>query len=145
MENNKYYTPSTEELRVGLEYETLREMKGGTMVPKEEHIERWSKEVMDKWNLANILTSWPHIIRIKYLDTQDIEELGFKYIPDLSEGDGNVRWYDLYEKGNISLLHWDYSDKDNKVVIKRNNTIIFEGTILNKSELKWILTRVGVL
>ena len=133
MENNKYYTPSTEELRVGLEYETLREMKGGTMVPKEEHIERWSKETMDKWNLANILTSWPHIIRIKYLDTQDIKELGFTH-----EGVGVF----MNDSGNMIAIH-----PDGNVIILHSpeGHCLFDGKILNKSELKWILARIGVL
>ena len=141
MENNKYYTPSTEELRVGLEYETLREMKGGTMVPKEEHIERWSKEIMDKWNLANILTSWPHIIRIKYLDAQDIEELGWEE-DTLRSVPGTRR---CFNKEHYTLVLFS----NHKVIIRNMeymiNPIVFQGTILNKSELIFILKRVGVL
>ena len=144
MENNKYYTPEIEEFRVGFEYEYLGDRVENT---------RWHKTTFS-WYDSKIKVHGLFFVeskiqnktvRVKYLDSQDIEELGFKYIPDLSEGDGNVRWYDLYEKGNISLLHWDYSNEDTKIVIKRNNSIIFEGTILNKSELKWILTRIGVL
>ena len=145
MENNKYYTPSIEEFRVGFECEYFNSFaKNFLQIEIDESNYYTNSNDGGSWDEDYIFAS-ENKFRVKYLDTQDIKELGFKYIPDLSEGDGNVRWYDLYEKGNISLLHWDYSDKDNKVVIKRNNTIIFEGTILNKSELKWIFTRIGVL
>lgn len=73
MQNTKYYIPTIEEFHVGFEFERLTKLKGGTSVPIEEHCEIWEKEIFTEESLVTALAYWPLIVRVKYLDREDIE------------------------------------------------------------------------
>jgi hypothetical protein len=78
---DKYYTPDITEFKVGFKYERLVSKKCGTKVPIEEHHEIWEKQIATKDNLITDYSYWPSpIIRVKYLDKDDIEELGWELI-----------------------------------------------------------------
>ena len=148
MENNKYYTPEIEEFRVGFEYEASPNGK------------EWIKFIFPKYPRAGIEwnTDDPYRIigrikhcRVKYLDAQDIEELGFK--PVIPYGVEDITKYRITswttnEHGDgVQILH-EYPYKGKYFISfgqNEYNKPLFKGTILNKSELKWILTRIGVL
>lgn len=135
MEENKYYKPSLDELHIGFEFERLIKMKGGTMVPIEERCEVWDKEIINQHNLVQILTEWPNIIRVKYLDSEDIKSLGFTSDPS-GERYFEFKWYQLYVD-----IHQDF----NITIYNDNPIIVFQGRVKNKSELKRILKMIGVM
>ena len=146
---NKYYTPQIEEFRVGFECEFFNNMQDKI----------WKKEVcdMDLINLAydcyeHGTVEWNDDItqtfRIKHLDSEDIESLGFKHLGSLwfekdncltVNGENFIdcrirKWKD----NQIDIYNWD-KDKENGI-----GEIIFRGDIKNKSELKVLLNQLGI-
>lgn len=145
----KYYVPDLYEFRVGFEFECKDALDKG-------------EEDYRLCYLSSPLTKESKIIqkledgkiRVRYLNSNDIESLGFKFIKDDSTGDGHNRWYDLYSFNKYDLAHWnglgrDYSVKsqiwDNKVLIQEDDHTIFEGTIKNKCELEVLLKQLNIL
>lgn len=115
---DKYYTPNVSEFFVGFEFEIFKN-------------NNWIKS---NFNIDNIIPVFARIndktiisdkIRVKYLDKEDIESLGFKFK------------IDLYVKDNLTLqVHKDsitikYYDNFNNEWRTRVEQII----INNKSEL----------
>jgi hypothetical protein len=140
MKENKYYTPSIEEFHVGFEYERF--------IPRSNATE---EECWDKLSMSVNYLSLDELddeiiekeIRVKYLDKEDIEDLGFdldiirvvipdKYEPylNLNNGVGII-----FNKTNSSVRITIPCDK-----IYRK--IVFDGKIKNKSELKEILEKI---
>jgi len=153
MENNKYYTPEIEEFRVGFEYEFRHpdyKEKGWVKYDTPEF--NWERE-----DSVPTFSRYQKVedFRVKYLDAQDIEELGFKQEYVIN---GTT---DELEPGHIlhkteNLFYVINSLENNKYLIYKgfmyneysgnwDQEDLYQGTILNKSELKWILTRIGVL
>ena len=124
---DKYYTPSIEEFHVGFEYEY-----DGKCVFRI----GMSISFMD-YLISN------GKIRVKYLDQEDIESLGF----DL---DSTVEQESFYVKGNFMKgdeYRLIYRDEERTTEIHStndNNPNSFFGIIKNKSELKKILKQIGV-
>jgi len=87
METSKYYTPFLEEFHVGFEYEYKSTFLDGTVKTKEQfEANPWNKgvikslydlvyveRVLNGANFKNSLSG----IRVKYIDKEDIESLGF--------------------------------------------------------------------
>ena len=133
---NKYYTPSTEEFFVGFECEWQSKIRQ----------ESWNKQICDV-DLINIAyDSFEHSdieepfneqFRVKYLDSSDIEELGFKKIIK------DQYYYDEWINP-ITLLIDD--DMFVQIINKCNGTeyYLFQGTIKNKSELIRLLGWLNV-
>ena len=147
--NNKYYTPTLEEFHVGFEYEY-----------KELGI--WNKEVIDILDIISgnsgmneyvengidfvIEKLKSNEIRVKHLDREDIEN-----------------WFNVditldHQKENLIIFETDYGSVLNEYckisynknihiasIENCNEDILFQGKIKNKSELKRILTQIGVL
>ena len=113
---NKYYTPSIEEFHVGFEYE-IEEPDGS--YTKQELTVRDSLEFIDDHSSE---------FRVKYLDIDDIESLGFKESEYKNTGCFILDKYRLFWFGKpfISI----------DVIFKNEYQIIFRGTIRNKSEFK---------
>ena len=133
MENNKYYTPEIEEFRVGFECEYFNSFaKNFLQIEIDESNYYTNSNDGGSWNEDYIFAS-ENKFRVKYLDTQDIKELGFTH-----EGVGVF----MNDNGNMIAIH-----PDGNVIILHSpgGHCLFDGKILNKSELKWILTRIGVL
>lgn len=118
MLENKYYQPELWELHIGFEYECR-------------HGDTWSTCLYKPSQQleGRILED---LIRVKYLDKEDIESLGFKFIMTSYDG--------YWELGDITL---GYS-YDKRLQIRKGTETIFLGTIKNKSELKRILKQVGI-
>lgn len=137
METNKYYKPSLDEFHIGFEFERLVEMKGGTMIPIEEHCEIWDKEIMNQHNLVQVLAEWPNVMRVKYLDSEDIENLGFSQmqLPCDYVKNNYILYYNV-NKNRVRILDLDIVNEGNAV---------FNGIIRNKSELKRILKMIGAI
>lgn len=128
--DKKYYTPEITEFHVGFEFETR------------EHVinTSWQKKTADWQELDIVFDDFEHdenyksIYRVKYLDKEDIESLG--WVRD------NVRFDELtkqvYGKNNWVLVH---DSELRKVHIYANGITesesinIFIGFVKNKSEL----------
>lgn len=139
MEDN-YYTPEMSEFHVGFEYEVFHEGKWKkTCVPENRLGADFIFEIKDMghWNVVQKP-------RVKYLDREDIESLGWKYGGDDLEFDSinyyNDKGYELQEWG-----HMEYSIErypHHKTELK---TIHLVGIIKNKSELKVLMKQIGII
>lgn len=153
---NKYYTPSIEEFHVGFEYE--QEIEYGEY--PDAYME-WINEIIttpkDISYVESILSSIiSYKIRVKYLDKEDIESLGFTYYDDSNH---------LFQEQDRSFFYKEYSNnKDNNIdrigIVKRGTWLLiyeycsnksyvddvtrFCGNIKNKSELKVLLKQLGI-
>ena len=69
-EMDKYYTPSLNEFHVGFEYETYNSYR-----------KEWYKTILTEDNLEALGSFWYNFLeaehRVKYLDKEDIESLGW--------------------------------------------------------------------
>jgi len=119
-----YYTPTIEEFHVGFE------------------IEEWDIKEEEDWVKITVSSEGykkhPHCeIRVKYLDQEDMEELGFKFIETSHE---NSKWFQsetaltiVEDKGKYGIFY----------MYRPRHTNLFNGTIKNKSELKRVLKQIG--
>ena len=128
---DKYYTPSIEEFHVGFEYE----YDGKCVFQRDMSI-----SFMD-YLISN------GKIRVKYLDKQDIESLGFIHKKYKQDEYSEMRIY-IGQKFEIQFFGWNISEANKHI---RGNMHIylqeeahFMGTVKNKSELKKILKQIGV-
>ena len=163
----KYYTPELEEFHVGFEYENkVIDLDGKTIkwLPVQ-----WTASC-NMFGLFNVdfngdkhLITVPDSVRVKYLDREDIESLGWKH--SLIQ---NYKYTDSFFKdSNPKYAQWSLElndtmsmQKDGKYVSDENeiNSVcikffhpddssgqtIFYGTIKNKSELKKVLKMLGI-
>lgn len=149
---NKYYTPDISEFHVGFEYEHLSGSMRMVMLDLKNNMSKditESKEILTKITFSgNEYDMWrssfafkdslkDNQIRVKYLDKEDIESLGFSnYIPP--------REYDhTWNIAEFELKVW-FNNEIPHIRIKTNFQIIFDGFIKNKSELKRLLEQLGI-
>jgi len=134
----KYYTPSIEEFHVGFEYEELigvdneqEDWSCKSFNPKN-YIDRYGEYTFDETPLSD----W---IRVKYLDKEDIESLGFIY--DIDRDDFNYKGDEYirlgFNESDHSLMIWNGLDWDDQY-------IWFDGFIKNKFELKTLLQQLNI-
>ena len=146
MENNKeYYTPEIDELFVGYEYEVIMEGNPKT----------WVKMIVDSPRLDYLLNvkifangkveySIPECIRTKYLDKQDIIDLGWNYgngvtktlFPMFKIDDKTTLFIHLF-KGSIKITKC-HSYDDNFIQEVSFETI-FDGVCKSKNELSKLM------
>ncbi len=154
--NNKYYTPSLEEFHLGFRYE-YKSTYDPTYLKNTNG--EWAKRVFENYiNGREGEHEWLdiNIVRVKYLDRDDIEELGWVY-------KGNHWFYkqDKYYEFNIDedssyFLHAHHYLSEEPVrysIINGSPThlyglsdssYVFDGEIRNYNELKFIMERVGI-
>lgn len=131
---DKYYTPDISEFYVGFEYEFLNDGR----LP--ENDSSWSKEILTddyykffEYYANNVSSDY----RVKYLDQEDIEGLGYGFVTKLwgfESSDGNiiieVEDIDDLQKGTIDI----YCVQD----------LRFKGRIKNKSEMAKLLKQLEI-
>ena len=150
---NKYYTPKIEEFHVGFEYEFAFNKKNYTKIVYDGSQVLKSKSYYDDYGCEyDAVEDDLKYCRVKYLDKEDIESFGFKYIDEdtyilpmlfkpIIFSPGKV-WGDI-------IMH--YHPEDNYTSItgfsegQEEEYTLFMGLIKNKSELKKILQMIGVL
>lgn len=137
---DKHYTPDISEFHPGFEfeYDTPQPPMGSTS--------KWEKRVYGDSNEENLIKTWNHhagFIRVKYLDREDIESLGFKHIEEEvyekyvgREGEYPEKYQLFIEDGKVEI----WAD----ILDLNPYQTLFHGTIKNKSELKRILAMIGV-
>lgn len=141
----KYYQPELWEFHIGFEYLRVIEMDDDDQFI-------WEDKIFPEEGLCTGSIDAPELVelyynkyldgsvRVKYLDKEDIESLGFK----VYEGDGcyykdwMLDWYP--EKDYLLKL---YKKVDN-IPGEEPYEYYFQGIIKNKSELKRILKQVGI-
>ena len=155
---NKYYTPIIEEFHVGFEYE----YNSNTF---EEPI--WKLSTYDTLDFVShsyddceFDSSELLFTRVKYLDKEDIESLGFEFKKSTNSPSEptHKHFFDVYMLGNgIKLSHynWFTGAADTATVERRGvrieyitdptDRIMFRGTIKNRSELKTLLKQLGIV
>ena len=129
---NKYYTPKIEEFCVGFECEALVSFK-------DQNTEEWLPLIMAGVGPEVIGYHQNNWYRVKSLDKVDIESLGFTHLGSLwfqnDAGDRIRKW-----KGSQVDIYTDWT-----VGTPSDHTLRFRGSIKNKSELKRVLTQIGVI
>lgn len=118
---NKYYTPGVEEFHVGFDYQ--------------ERVENniWKNKMYETVDDFNLCYHNNQHTRVKYLDKEDIESLGFKL------GRDNTT-YQKYSKGIIILGHYGRDS----IIISDQMGELFDGYIKNKSELIKLLKQLTI-
>jgi len=157
---SKYYTPKIEEFNVGFEYEVFQ--KG--IIDGDEVLRFMPIETSDKWYKFKFPDPYvgyrldilfKQTIRIKYLDKENIESFGFK-CDTLSES--KFMYGKFADEFSIKIKHNDFFIKyfyaDNHLIIAVHNnemmdsgeeSVLFNGVVKNKSELKVILNQVRII
>lgn len=125
---DKYYTPSIEEFRVGFEYES-------------NYGEGWESNIFGEFNsehVEDIICDFRYYkVRVKHLNKQDIESLGFKEVERSVE---SVAYsFGAYGEYVLAVIRGF-----GEIMIMRNGFNLFRGKIKNLSELKVLLNQLGV-
>lgn len=138
---NKYYTPEIEEFYVGFGCEILSSYgwQSGTWpdVLNEDTLTGF-----DAHNAGIFYATRNASIRVKYLDQEDIESLGFKYNNSYDywyKYVGQLECLELY-KYNNDTIKIVYEDSTNEYT---KRSFLYQGKCKNKSELKRILKMIG--
>lgn len=151
MNNEKYYIPTIEEFHVGFEYET-NVFYDHPRHPKFKQTE-WVSQIVDEIDefedLKDSIESG--LIRVKYLDKEDIESLGFKWCSSDSR-DSIYAVDNIKSFGNVYYYRIIHCESKNNVIIQLmyiepylSPKTVFNGTIKNKSELKKVLIQTKVI
>ena len=141
--NSKYYTPEIEEFHVGFEFQHLN-YEGRLISNDLNQKVEWHEEICDWEWLDMICDDFEHDkkeirkYRVKYLDKEDIESLGWgDYIPP-------QEYNHVWKKGNFWISVW-FNNEIPKVRITFNNLFfLFDGKIKNKSELKKLMQQLEI-
>ncbi len=133
MENNKYYIPKIEEFHIGFEYECKLNDSS------------WVKNIYNKLSEINFeeFSISQNNIRVKYLDSDDIESFNFKYDEKLEEYVSNKTFLGL-GCGDDSKIHIYYDELHRFMIYRKNNrgqenVIVDEMIINNINDFKKIL------
>lgn len=139
---NKYYKPDLEEFHLGFEYEAET-----TNYPDKNN---WHPETFylnkSHLDIVTINTLYNNKVRVKYLNKEDIESLGFKeqsknyYFKDAPGSLGY--WTDI-----LLDVRWGLDKiviKGFRVSLAHESEFLFQGKIKNKSEFKRILKQINV-
>lgn len=129
----KYYTPTLEEFHVGFRYEKLSLSQEKPVAEVD-----WFKEVLeDSLELPYIEEDLDDgILRVKYLDQDDLEELGW-------ELDGCMKKSGcIYFKSNFTCI--TESPYDKKIVIQQEGDMIFYGYCKNYNELERLMKQLNI-
>ena len=146
-EDKKYYTPSIDEFYIGFGYERIHELK--------HYNDTWkSVEVTHKDNtfMRFVDDLQDNRLRVKYLDKEDIESLGWTFekqhpgLEDISFSiDQVIDTCNMEPEISSSYLDYDPESKYLRISwIGDGDTTRFSGTIKNKSELKKLMKQLGI-
>ena len=143
---DRFYVPNISEFHVGFECEKVIPHTDGGHQISLTNIDQKSFIIRDVFDMPTdgAALSW---FRVKYLDKEDIESLGFNQLSDdcfnlpIKEYRGrlNQEVRILIRQTVLIYLAMDmnYSDKD--------NLVLFTGNIKNKSELKKLMYQLNIL
>ena len=139
---SKYYTPEIEDFHVGFEFE----FETGT--------EGWKKFVFEKDRANNVLNNVNEFnsqFRVKYLDREDVESLGWFYT-----GRAVDLWFNkvgMFDSASgthrFTELKLHFGPEDHVLYINayfgnQDEGCLFEGIIRNKSELRKLMKQLKI-
>jgi hypothetical protein len=148
--NNEYYTPTIEEFHIGFEYEYSdldHNLKNTKWFKEKVPLEFSSSYYLELINKKD----W---IRVKYLDKEDVESLGF--INWAVEWTNPARYYftkalpngqESIKKGIQLFFIFGSYDRDHVTIyntIDKIDHVLFDGVVKNKSELKQLLKQLNI-
>jgi len=131
-EINRYYTPSIEEFHVGFKYELKSE--------GEEGLKEWRVRTIERADFIGLIESYSRQsnfsekVRVKYLNSEDLKSLGFERTTKAED----VIW----RKPDSIAVIIEAGYKDGYII--HNGARTFRGEIKNKSELKRLLSQLGI-
>lgn len=148
MEESKYYIPEIEEFCVGFEYEIT---SGYEWVKKSFCHEQFNTFLYQ--HLDNAINQ--QYVRVKFLDREDIESLGWKWID--KKNSGKNFYESTFENSTRGLMYFEHDWLNNKITIKSPNFIRdgsgrFDGfsvvidrvVVKNKSELRKLMQMLQI-
>ena len=156
---NKYYTPEIEEFHVGFEYE-IKEESGKLDSNKTNYKLEWVKQIFTIEELLEYSFEPQdnyfkiHLeekqFRVKFLDKQDIESLGFEFDYNYADSPELGFINEVQIKDNLQYMLY-YNPITNKCRIERifncgtgKEDYLFNGMIKNKSELIKLLKQLEI-
>lgn len=156
---NKYYTPELEEFHVGFRYESKTKIvyTGN----KKDHEGEWKKQeanerilntLYDKVYRGINYTAYSYF-RVKYLDRDDIEKLGWEYSGKTQ--DLQFKLVKEIQPFNLTYRSFrlQYSLEDHRLRVigfeydgfGPDEEVLFLGICNNYNELKFIMKRIGLI
>lgn len=158
---NKYYVPEIDEFHVGFEYEYVTNIGVTT-----DDDSKWDsflfgdQEKFKSWDWRLLLQDClkRKLIRVKHLDREDIESLGWifnhkviindegslyvdSWVINIDKTENKRKYFQLYlNDGKYYISYIEYTNS-----VGRYESDIFQGTIKNKSELTKILAQLNIL
>lgn len=140
--DNKYYTPTIEDFHVGFEYEIFEDFD--ILPEKIWHKQVYGEDGNDPESMDFVLMGYMDKFRVKYLDREDIESMGWYF---KSKTDGGLDY--LWSNNHIHSIIFDPITKRCVITIRdedrKEDYTAFVGTIKNKSELKKIMQQTNIL
>ena len=140
-EEIKYYTPKIEEFHVGFEFEIWE--THSKLYNRNIDDSKWVRKTYDLRSIGfeKLYTRlFEKDVRVKYLDREDIESLGWVHEED------NLFSFKSEEVTYYLIL---YTQFDNKIEIRCTNPSVSYGNFLgnckNKSELKRVMEQLTIL
>lgn len=152
--DNKYYTPTIEEFHIGFEHERLEcPMEVGEN--DSAYYTEWIKyTILEGIHIVTLEDNYygqeKPMVRVKYLDKDDIEELGWGE-PRLTDSAMYFDKESKYRTMNSHIVlnydinhHWVLISVRIYASMPDDYKTLFAGTIKNKSELKILMKQLGV-
>ena len=137
----KYYTPSAEEFHVGFQCEFKNNMQDNVWLQEVCDVDLVSM-ALDRIEHQSVDDPFSEEFRVKHLDKEDIESLGWKnkyatingkdYFVDSEEEIFTL--FCAFVGGNVIIMKRQYS----------RHSCFFDGVIKNKSELKKIMQQLSI-
>jgi len=140
MEANKYYTPKVEEFHVGFEYEAKSNIGGNFFKTAfGDSNGEYTNELSDLYLDIKL-----NQIRVKYLDREDIESLGFKdsVFERQNFGFNDTTYFNIKNLGRENHYTIKYREENSW---GGGEGILFQGQIKNKSELRKLMYQLNIL
>ena len=133
--DNKYYQPKIEEFHVGFEYEIYEDFDYYT--EKTWHKQFYGKNGTNHENMDYVHENYLDKIRVKYLDKQDIEDLGFEVL--VLDSGTEYEWHYIKYNGKV-ICGWEPEETIKNIEIGAEWF-----TIKNKAEFKKIMEQIHIL
>ena len=143
----KYYTPDLEEFRDGFEFESFIIVKVKNPLPpmgEDSFIREWKNQIFnfnffDKDGISLLFKQNTQWVRVKYIDKEDIENLGWtKHLSKYTLNDMELLFAENYSETYFNCLIQSKKEKG-------KTDVYFYGRIKNKSELKTLMKQLDIL
>ena len=146
---DKYYQPSIEEFHVGFECESNYILINNSEKDKSKFIQfTFTRDNLAYMIDAYVEDAYPNEFRVKYLDSEDIESLGFYKTAEYGK---YIEFNDNIKAFNPSSTKLLYNTDTNLMNIEsftfeeESSLPLFHGIVKNKSELVRLLKQLSII